>query len=152
VTEELAVKVVHELAGLNIHAIIGIEAQEAGPADWNVMVPAQDFDITDVVNAMAKHSVRVKFHDGEVVFFPPPGHLPENVEEVEEEAWADGTSCIARYGHPCSRIPCVACGNGAGDWLDPSSMQFGVTEITPEAASRMPPDSFGRIAGWTVGL
>lgn len=127
--EELAVEVMRTLAALNVNAMAVTNAQEAGPADWSVMCPEQSLDATDIVNAMMKHRVRVKLHDGHFVFFAPPDDLPENAEEVEEEVWPDGTSCIKRFGHPCSRIPCPVCGNGGGDWLDADSIQFGVTEV-----------------------
>lgn len=122
-TEELAVEVIRTLSALNVNALTIVEAQEAGPPDWSVMCPQDSLDATDIVNAMARLHVRVKLHDGHFAFFPPPDHLPENAEEVEdEEVWPDRTSCMKRFGHPCSRIPCAACGNGAEDWLDPQSM------------------------------
>ena len=136
--QELAVEVVETLASMSINAMVMTNAQEAGPADWHVMCPEQSLDATDIVNAMMKHHVRVKLHDGHFVFFAPPDDLPENAEEVEEEeVWPDGTSCMMRFGHPCSRIPCTVCGNGARDWLDPESMVFGVTEVSSAAAARM---------------
>ncbi len=135
-TEELAVEVIRALADLNINAVASIEAQEAGPPDWGVLCPPQPLDVTDIVHSMAKLRVRVKIHDGSIVFFPPPDDLPENAEEVED-VWPDQTACMTRFGHACSYIPCRACGNGAEDWLDSSSIQFGVTEVSDVARARM---------------
>jgi hypothetical protein len=136
VIEELAVEVIRTLASLGVNAMAVVEAQEAGPPDWSVVCPESSLDATDIVNAMAKHHVRVKLHDGHFRFFAPPDNLPENAVEVdEEEVWPDGTSCMKRFGHPCSRIPCPACGNGAGDWVDGSSIQFGVTDATGRASA-----------------